>query len=195
MTSRAAFATLDCMRTHTPSAPPLPQQPARLEPPPPAPAPWVAVWRALRARWLEPATPHEAVCVVDAATLASTWPSRAPLAALHDPGRDPDAGIVLVFDHRHPGARDALRTVQATLPAVARAAVVVGVEHVADGDAATLAAYRDATGMPVFGVDLRRAGDRALLAEAIVGVRVLAELHRRWHLNPQPRLATSVRMS
>lgn len=62
------------------------------------------------------------------------------------------------------------------------AAVVVGVEHVAAGDAATLAAYRDATGMPVFGVDLRRAGDRALLAEAIIGVRVLAELHRRWQL-------------
>lgn len=121
---------------------------------------------------------REPACCIDAAAMAgSGMPPRTPVAGFFDDARAFPHGLVLLLDHAQAASRDALKEMQARQPArFAAGAVVVGVENVGDPGDASLAPYRALTRAPVFAVDLSRAGDRALLTEALMVSRVVASL-------------------
>lgn len=123
-----------------------------------------------------------AACVVDGEQLARACVRvrRRPLDWLFSRLPRQGRGAVVLLDHAHAGAADVLETLQHRCAEHFDAgAIVIGVENLPPDDDTALSAYRRATRVPVFGVDLRLPCDLLLLDEALVAARAAASLGRR----------------
>jgi len=130
--------------------------------------------------WLYRA-PAAGVCVIDGRDLAGhcTRIRRQSIECLAAVANRNDQGIVLLIDHRAPGAIEELRSVQGRFPELFQLGrIVVGVEHLPQDESRDLYIYRRASLAPVFAVTLGRSEEVQMLAAALTLTRAVASTYR-----------------
>lgn len=136
----------------------------------------IETWPARLRRLWRTRRPRDPACVLDGPGLHH----KRPVAHLGDTTCTDLGGMVLLLDHRHPGAMETLQALQTKhRPRFDAGAIVVGIENLPDGAADVLVAYRRAARVPVFAVDAGRPADRLLLQEALIATRIAAALTAR----------------
>lgn len=122
---------------------------------------------------------REAACIVDGDDIAelTLHARRRPVSRLGDRLRAGNRSVLLLLDHLHPEAADALSAAQQHHAEQFEAgAVVVGVENLPTDDDAALSAYRRVARAPVFSVNLHDVYDLLHLDEVLVNTRVAGTL-------------------
>lgn len=122
-----------------------------------------------------------AACVIDGDELAQLplQVRRWPMSSLGERLRAGNRSVLLLLDHSHGNAAEALRLAQERhVEHFDVGAVVVGVENLPHDDDEIMDSYRRAAQAPVFRVDLRSVRDLLRLDEVLVTTRVAATLRR-----------------
>lgn len=142
----------------------------------------------MKLRFALPAWPRRgAACIIDGDEIAALTvrARRRPVNRLGERLQAGNRGVLLLLDHAHPGAAEALRAAQQLHAEQFDAgAVVIGVENLRPDDDEALTSYRRVARAPVFSVNLRNVHDLLLLDEVLVATRVAGTLRNlRW---PRP---------